>query len=845
MANEKSTNKPLLIITERDYFPLLYKYKNNNPDKNIKYVDKEGIISMLGYSYAKNPLPFLLEQGIDYTFAKKYMNIIRVADNDKNEKLSSLFKSLNDNDYLSKDDLGLYEISLYDVYLLELDEDDEIINLLKRNNVTYNLFHLEDLDIKKNEDYSLTFDIANNTSNKPVLVFKNKFAQYLYIFSDIRRLINDNPKRMNDIQILIKDESDIYFIRLFSNMFHIPVFAAYAIPLISLPGIREKINEIYNQKAFVWNEKDANDENLLPLKEIVEHFHLDQLKPFFFAYANLLEMVSSISVDERINDRGVVIENRYIFNPDSLIYVTNFQYGDFYKVFDDKNVLSDEKIKEVGCTPSYNKTKLDRRKKLNYVRYNNIVFLSRVEQHGTDAIFDSQFIEDFKLNDKKLIRKATINEKGLYTKEAMLIANADNYDRQFVNKPLDEYRSHDHSFNGINDPVFTNKDKVWSVTDLERFASCPFKYYISHALPIRDKDDDYHSRALGTLIHKLFEQISRPEIAFEEAFENSKQEYIKMIEKQGYTKKEEAFLHAIKKWTSIIWKVAKEWYSVANIIDNPKDSEQPIKFYLEDAQGERYNFYGRIDKIIWTKNDATNKRYYSIIDFKTGAETFDPDLVFLGPSSQLPIYYYAIENSLYPNGYTGGGQFGGFYIQHNYVSGLKKLTDNKGAKSYMDMNTILKVLKFSGLAIEDISYAESFDNTGFTKDRKKISKNNAKYAAIAGIKDIDGEDNVSSYDEKKTGYIINYNFMDLIEDAKEGLIENIRHILANEFPISPALKDVKSNQQDVDSDQLVCSFCAYGDICYKNKSDQHYFKNELLEHFKEFIKEEEEVGGEA
>ena len=803
-------------------------------------MDRDGLISALGYSYNQDPLPLLIKEGIDYSSAKKYMQLLRIADVNKNEKLERVFNLLNDNGYLSQDDLGLYELKQYDIYLFEDDEDEEIINLLNKNELSYFLLHIDELDVPANGDYSLTFSKNNQYANKEVKIFKNKFAQYLYIFSDIRRYVVDHYKKVNDVQVLIKDDADIYYVRLFSHLFKLPIYASYSINIISLPGIREKINQIYSQKSFIFTEEENNDERLKPLKEIIEHYELNEIKDFDYAYANLLEIVSSMSVNEMIDDKGIVITKRYSINDKAMTYITNFQYGEFYKVYDDKNVLTDEEMKKVGCNPSYNKTKLDRRKKLNYIRYNRIPFLSRVEQHGNDALFDSQFIEDFALDKQGLVVKEKINLEGYYTQEAHAIAVADHFDKQFVLFNVDEYRSYDHSFKGLSKPYITNDKKMWYVTNLERYISCPYRYYLSNLLPIREQDDDFHIRAVGILIHKVFEHITHRDISFEDAFKEGREEYLKAMKCDGNNKKEEAYLYALKKWTSLIYEVARDWFEHANIIDNPRDSEQAISFSLKDREGNRYNFKGRIDKIIWSKDEQDNKTYYSIVDFKTGSESFVPDIVFLGQSSQLPIYYYAIENSLNKDGYTGGGTFGGFYIQHNYSISLKRFMANSGAKAYFHPNSIKNYIKLRGLGIGTPSYVRSIDDTGFTKTGIP-SSNGGTYVNPTGIKEIDGEDNVTKIKDND----LNYNFLDLVEDAKEALINNIHHILNNDFPIAPSLSKIKDDKEEADTDELVCSNCPYSDICYKSIYDYRNHAEEIEEHFKKYIKEEEIVGGEA
>ena len=58
-------------------------------------------------------------------------------------------------------------------------------------------------------------------------------------------------------------------------------------------------------------------------------------------------------------------------------------------------VLTDAELQAEGLNPSYVRTALDRRLKLNFLRYSKIAMLSRVEEHLQDKIYDSPFLEEF------------------------------------------------------------------------------------------------------------------------------------------------------------------------------------------------------------------------------------------------------------------------------------------------------------------------------------------------------------------------------------------------------------------------------------------------------------------
>ena len=121
----------------------------------------------------------------------------------------------------------------------------------------------------------------------------------------------------------------------------------------------------------------------------------------------------------------------------------------FYKEYKDNNVVSDKEIELIGNNASYNKTLLDKRKKLNYIKYLNIGMLSRVEQHLDDHIYDSQFINEF-WKEIDAINHVSIDcEKLLVNDDARDILLTAKLDWLFYNTTYEKFRSYDHSFKGI------------------------------------------------------------------------------------------------------------------------------------------------------------------------------------------------------------------------------------------------------------------------------------------------------------------------------------------------------------------------------------------------------------
>lgn len=786
MINFK-TGKPILVIIDEDYYPLIFLFKNNNPTLNIKIINKSELVDKLGYQFKEDPLPYLIkEKGLDYNKAKRLLTLIRYLRGAGQNYLSPIIDELKE--YLDVDEYGLYELNRYEIYLLELDEDEGIKTLLTNNKLNYNLIHLENLDIKN------TIDLKE----KEIIYFSNKFAQFSYIFSDIRQKILVDRVDKNSIKVLIKDDGDIFYIQNIARLFDLDTFYNKDNELLSNPLIGNLVNEIYKNKKIEL--VDSEEEAYKTFNELVSKYQLDKLDDFDFAFANLMEVLSSYKIKDITSDKGITITNRYLIKPNDIVYVTNFEYGCFYKEYADNNVLSDSIINELGLTTSFNKTSLDERKKRNYLRFNNIVILSRVKQHLTDSIYDSQFIETL-LNKKKIKSVDKINEinkNGLYTNRTKLLIDSHRYDQYHINSKVNEYRSYDHSFKGVDASRLINPER-WSVTDLEKYNDCPFKYFIDKLIPL---PYDKHNAYRGTLIHAVLEEIMHEDFDFEKSFVKGKEKYIEEMKKDGeeYTEKEEVWIEIYKHWLKNIVLTllrSKEWM---DLVEHKNDYERKIYFEIGD-----YKFKGVIDKLIYTKNGEDT--FYSIVDYKSGKEIFDPLALAAGKSIQLPLYYYAIISQKDPDTYTDGYTFGGWYIQHTYFSSIKSAFVDDGCLSE---NRLINNTTFSGLFKNDESYFRSIDNTAFTSGQ--FETKNTKFIDHK-TKSFNEVDDDSMLLKNPIPGVDRFNVNDIVELSKKIAVEIIEKIKANQFDIAPSSKDITKR---VDIKNLRCQYCENRDICYMN-----------------------------
>ena len=795
MFNFESGKKYLFVI-DKDYYPLLFKYKNAHPTQNIKIITKQSLIDKLGYSYLKDPVPYLIvEKNLNYDKAKKTANLLRLLNKAVNPPLENLKEELKD--YLTIDEYGPVELKGFKICLFEMDEDTSYQTLLKNHQLDFELVHLSDLDIEKTE--------CVNKQN--VLYFSDKFAQFAYIFSDIRQRLIDDPSLINRIRILIKDNNDLFYINTFAKLFGIEVYTNNSVPLLSDPKVNQILKQIYTTKSLDIKEEDE-DNNIV--KDLIKQYRLDELDDFDFTFSNLVEILSSNSVSTPSNDKGILVSSSFTFNPDDIIYISNFEYGSFYREYSDNDIFNDTLLKKYNLTTSYERTSLEHRKKVNFLNYSNFVLLSRVKQHLKDHLYDSQLLESGDFDFKgRIIEKDPayeVNLNGLYTSQSVLLSNAHRYDQRSYKTKVENYKSFDCSFKGVKANALMDK-KIWSVTDLEKYSQCPFKYYMSKLIPSLG---DMHAAYKGTFVHSFLEDFFHDDFDFEVSFSRAKKAYIKAMEKneEEFTLKEEVWLELYHHWLKQIIPSLLEVKDKMSLIENKHDSEIPIRFTLG-----KYEFKGFVDKVIHTEYNG--ETYYSIIDYKTGAEEFIPEAVPAGQSIQLPIYYAVLKEAD-----KVVGHFGGFYIQHPFFKSVKKAYVDSGMFSE---KTLMKNARFVGVCRNDENYIKSFDESAWPKLEKGTFLC-GKYA-FTKVKD-----NSLLYSDKNI-CVDHYCVDDIVEEAKKVAVSTIEEILNNNFEIAPSSLDI---HKPLKLDNLWCKYCAYQDICFVNKkADAMNYYDFILQRIKD------------
>lgn len=819
-------DKKILIVSDKEYQVPLFRFRNEHPLLDIKFMSVKELKDSLTFIYLKDPIPYLIkEKGIEYNKAKKYATLLKAPYFDKNPVLKNLYEELKGTYIPTKNDPLLeYELKQYNIYVFEDDEDEELFSLLSLKGYSYTKIDFLDLGFKELESYT----------NPKIYLFTDKFNQFFYVFSKLREILLLDPSMQNKVNLLVKDDSDLFYVKFFSKLFKIEYYTRFSDPLKNNENIKNKIKQIYKDKSLVFTEEELTNPDLKTLFNLIKEYRLDEINDFDYAYLNLIEIINSKDFVTDDNTKGVILTNRYMLDDKNLIFVTNFEHGEFYKEAKDNNVISDEALLSIGANTSYFLSKLDRRKKLNYIKYQNIALLSRVERHLNDKIYDSQFIEELNWKDNQTHKN--LENEGVLTSEAKYIFNTYIYDEAFYYKEEGKINSYDHSFKGIKDLKNLFKDRSLSVSQLKNYVQCPFKYYLMNIIPVND--NERHQLWKGILIHSCLEDVYKEDYDYEKAFAKAKSLYYKEMEKCNYkaSKKEEVIIDIIHHWLyPIIMTIRNERSTCKYFYPIKNTSEYRVEYNIGNNL-----FKGVIDKILFTdpylyKEGKDGKKYFTIVDYKTGSHSndiFNPLAVCSGYDIQLPLYYYALHSN--PTFNKDGLEFGGMGIKHVYGNKIKDAYSD-GKKTGEDI--LNKKLQIEGLFYENAEYFKSFNDED-VNDKGEIK--NPKYISSKQLFTYDGL--THTFKVKLNGTEINYSLEEMIEDAIEAVEKNVDKILNGQFEIAP----ISTKLLSFDYGQLTCKYCPYRDVCYRSIFDARDLGSEIIKpKFKALFDKESEVKNDA
>ncbi|MBQ9132102.1 MAG: PD-(D/E)XK nuclease family protein [Clostridia bacterium] len=227
-------------------------------------------------------------------------------------------------------------------------------------------------------------------------------------------------------------------------------------------------------------------------------------------------------------------------------------------------------------------------------------------------------------------------------------------------------------------PVISPTTLRLSQSKIRDFVLCPYRYYSTHQLKLREKKDSTPSYADdGTFLHYVFEKFLRASLTEERTLRLPPQEEMESIADdiiEGYLnqvfpvppeKLDRRLLHlfarlrkmALLMLGDIVGELRASAfvpYAFEQIIGMPGEKGLPA-VELELKNGSRVRLSGMVDRIdLYEQGDHL---YVRVVDYKSGEHKFKLDDVRTGLDIQLVLYLYAVLASDPQKNLPGGAQY--------------------------------------------------------------------------------------------------------------------------------------------------------------------------------------------
>ena len=347
----------------------------------------------------------------------------------------------------------------------------------------------------------------------------------------------------------------------------------------------------------------------------------------------------------------------------------------------------------------------------------------------------------------------------------------------------------------------------FSVTRLERFASCAYAHFLTYGLRLSEREQyQFEAMDLGNIAHQSMERFAKKadinQILWTEMGEEMRTQLI-----------EESVEESIVDYgNTVLFSSARNEYMVTRIKKLIHRSVWALTEQLRKGDfvpsGYEMKFgSGKIDRIDTCEDE--NKVYVKVTDYKTGAKSFDITSFYHGLQMQLPVYLNAaldIEQKRHPDQEILPA--GIFYYR------MKDPIVDKEKNEVLLEEKLLKELKLDGLVYADEAVIGHLE------------------------KDLTGNSNFIPVGKNKDGSLSRYSKV-LAPDEFHTLLEYTKR---KEQELKQRILDGEAHARPFEmGNSTGCDFCDFRDICgfepglegYEYQSLEKLSKEEVVEKMKE------------
>ncbi|MDR1568597.1 MAG: PD-(D/E)XK nuclease family protein, partial [Streptococcaceae bacterium] len=303
--------------------------------------------------------------------------------------------------------------------------------------------------------------------------------------------------------------------------------------------------------------------------------------------------------------------------------------------------------------------------------------------------------------------------------------------------------------------ILYNKEVNASVSSIENFYNCEYKYFLANSLNLQQIDTmTLDSKIQGNYFHKVFQILLANGFPVVEMFEQKMNEAIQSatIEFQRYFEYNQFNQYLKQQFDKILYSIGEILRQQSKVAIKIEATEFGFGrdnipgLILELFQNKKLKIRGFIDRI-----DLINQTI-GAVDYKSGKKTFDLSLALDGLQLQLLTYMDYLKSS-----YTNQTKqlWGAAYL--SLLEPVVKLND----LSYFTQEAVLQKqsqqLLYNGIYIEETISSEikslyngTAKNTFTNKEVEKLIENNRELFVNAGNELISGDIKINpAIDSKK------------------------------------------------------------------------------------------------
>ena len=352
------------------------------------------------------------------------------------------------------------------------------------------------------------------------------------------------------------------------------------------------------------------------------------------------------------------------------------------------------------------------------------------------------------------------------------------------------------------------ENKNLSISKLERYAQCPFSYFIQYGLKAQERREySFTAPDLGSFIHNILDifskSLNKDKLNWHEIDDDYIKSRVSLIVDEMISKIPGFILNSSERYKYLAYRLKKMLVSAISIISmqikqgnfEPVDYEvsfrkngkyPPIKIILND--GEEITLVGQIDRI--DELEKGDSKYIRIIDYKSGDKSINLTEVYYGLQLQLLVYLDAIIESDRNKKFN----LKPAAILYNRIDN-PIVKANEDQKDSIINEEILKKLRMNGLVLKDVDIIGEMDHSLKDGERK---------TSLVIPANFDKNGNIGRY----TKGVTEQEFDILRQYVKHEVKELCERMVGGDISIIPCKSKNGTS----------CDFCTYSSICQFDSS---------------------------